>query len=98
MFYLWIAVTCVLKTLFFPSIIRMAQHGLLDVWMENHFLKSKCEDGKRYNSGPILFSHIWLLMAVTVGCLGLCTVVLCLEIIVSLLTYQKDVKSKDTVH
>ena len=90
--------TCVLKTLFFPSIIRMAQHGLLDLWKEKHFLKSKCENGKRYNSGPILFSHIWLLMAVTAGCLGLCTVVLCLEIIVSLLKYQKDMESKESVH
>ena len=65
----------------------MAQYGLLDLWKEKHFLKSKCEDedGKRYNSGPILFSHIWLLMAVTAGCLGICFAVLCLELIVSLL-------------
>ena len=58
----------------------MAQYGLLDLWKERYFLKSKCEDGKHHNSGSILFSHVWLLMAVTTGCLGVCLVVFCLEV------------------
>ena len=83
--------------IFISSVIRMAQYGLLDLWKERHFLKSKCEDGKRYNSGPILFSHIWLLMTVTAGCLGICIAVLCLEVIVSLLRYKRDVKKKEAL-
>ena len=83
------------------SVMRMAQYGLLDLWKEKHFLKSKCEDedGKRYNSGPILFSHIWLLMAVTAGCLGICIAILWLELMVSVLKYQNYTnKSKSFVH
>ena len=60
--------------------MRMAQYGLLDLWKERNFLKSKCEAGKRYDSGSILISHVWLLMAVTAGCLGVCLVVFCLEV------------------
>ena len=79
-----------LKLISIPSVIVMAQYGLLDLWKERHFLKSKCEDGKRYNSGPILFSHIWLLMAVTAGCLGICIAVLCLEVVEAYLRYKRD--------
>ena len=83
------------------SVMRMAQYGLLDLWKEKHFLKSKCEDedGKRYNSGPILFSHIWLLLAVTAGCLGICIAILCLELTVSVIKYKNYTnKSKGFVH
>ena len=62
------------------SVIRMAQFGLLDLWKERHFLKSKCETGKRYSSGSILFSHIWLLLVLTAGCLAVCVAVFCLEL------------------
>ena len=72
------AVICIHVSI--PSVIGMAQYGLLDLWKERHFLRSKCEAGKRYNSGSILFSHIWLLMVVTAGCLGVCVAVLCLEL------------------
>ena len=68
------------------SVISMAQYGLLDKWKEKYFLKSKCGEGKQYNSGPILFSHIWLLLAVTAGCLGVCVVVFYLELFMSLVT------------
>ena len=68
------------------SVIAMAQYGLLDKWKEKYFLKSKCREGKQYNSGPILFSHIWLLMAVTAGCLGVCVIVFYLELFMSLVT------------
>ena len=86
--------------LFFISrVIGMAQYGLLDLWKEKHFLKSKCETGKRYNSGSILFSHIWLLMVVTAGCLGVCVVVFCLELLVVQLGYSRyKNKSNQLVH
>ena len=88
-----IAVYCIHVSI--SSVITMAQYGLLDKWKELYFLKAKCKPGKRYGSGSIFVSHIWLLLAVTAGCLGVCFVVLCLELMMSFLVRFKNRKGKD---
>ena len=60
----------------------MRDTGLFFKWEKKHFVRSKC-DGKKYKSSPTLFSNIWLLMAITAGCLGVCIVVFSLELLMS---------------